>query len=488
MFEGLPAYFAETMAGAIAHLSSMVFYEVDIMGQPAAVIALALFAAMLFFSAWLGLPQLRGVPIGLKLLRGKHDDPTAPGEVSQLQALSTALSGTVGLGNIAGVAIAIAMGGPGAAFWMFVIGFFAMALKCAEVTLGLKYREFGADGQVHGGPMYVLKNGLSSIGLPKSGWRLGALYSVFALGGALPLIQANQSFSALAGVGGFEATPRAGLIYGIVLGILIALVIVGGIKSIARVTGRIVPFMCALYLGGVLIILLVNASAVPASLLLIVESAFSQDAVTGGIIGSFIVGMRRAVFSCEAGVGTAVIAHSVAKTHHPASEGMVALLEPMFDTMIVCMATALMIVVTGVYDEGFSDIAMTTAAFASVVSWFPYILLVAVLLFAFSTLVAWGYYFMTAFGYLFGHGPKRDLFVRVVYCLLTPLGSVLAADAVVDLIDSLFFLMVLPNVVGLFLLAPVLRREVRGFFADVKAGRIYGEGVPADHNAMPGHD
>ena len=477
----------ETLTRWIEGLSAGVFSQVNVFGTPIEVVVLFLAAAMLFFTFWLGLPQLRGVGIGLRLLSGKHDDPTAPGAVSQFQALSTALSGTVGLGNIAGVAIAIAMGGPGAAFWMFVIGFFAMALKAAEVTLGLKYREIDATGEVRGGPMYMLKNGLAAQGWPRSGRNLGFLYALFAMGGALPLIQVNQSFSQIAGVGGFEQSPASGLVYGLVLAVLIGLVIIGGVRSIAKVTGRIVPFMCGLYLAAVLVILAVNAGEVPAALATIVSGAFDQDAIAGGIIGTFVVGMRRAVFSSEAGVGTAVIAHSAAKTHHPASEGMVALLEPMLDTMIVCMATALMIVVTGVYDQGYEDIAMTSAAFASVVDWFPYVLLIAVVLFAYSTLIAWGYYFTTAWGFLFGHGRRRDWTAKILYCAMMPLGSVLAADAVVDLIDSLFFLMVLPNVVGLFLLAPVVRREVRDYLAGVKSGEIYGEEI-TDEPALPQHD
>ncbi|EMD83148.1 alanine/glycine:cation symporter family protein [Pacificimonas flava] len=480
----------ETLTRWIGALSAGVFSKVTLLGTEIEVIVLFLAFAMVFFTFWLGVPQLRGIPIGLKLLGGKHDDPTAPGAVSQFQALSTALSGTIGLGNIAGVAIAIATGGPGAAFWMFVIGFFAMALKATEVTLGLKYREITSEGEVRGGPMYMLKNGLAARGWPKSGRRLGVFYAIFALGGAIPLIQVNQSFSQIADVGGFETNPTTGLIYGFVLTIMIGVVIIGGVKAIARVTGRIVPFMCALYIGAVLVILVGNAAEVPAAFATIVTSAFSQDALAGGIVGTFVVGMRRAVFSSEAGVGTAVIAHSAAKTHHPASEGMVALLEPMLDTMIVCMSTALMIVVTGVYTEGYEDIAMTSAAFASVVDWFPYILLVAVVLFAYSTLIAWGYYFMSAWGYLFGHGPRRDWAAKIVYCLMMPLGSILAADAVVDLIDSLFFLMVLPNVIGCFLLAPIVRREVNGFLKDVKAGRIYGEDMEDvdDETAIPRHD
>ncbi|WP_369411968.1 alanine/glycine:cation symporter family protein [Pacificimonas pallii] len=477
----------EVLTEAVGTLNDRVFQTVNMFGVDIGVVVLFLAGAMLFFTAWLGVPQVRGIGIGIRVLKGKYDDPEAPGSVSQFQALSTALSGTVGLGNIAGVAIAIGLGGPGAVLWMFIIGFFAMALKCAEVTLGLKYREFAADGEVRGGPMYVVKNGLASIGLPRSGKFLGVLYSLFALGGAIPLIQANQSFAALADVGGFEAGPTGGLIYGIILAVMIGVVIVGGVKSIARVTGRVVPVMCAIYLGGVLMVLMVNAGAIPAALASIFSGAFSADAAVGGVVGVFVVGMQRAVFSSEAGVGTAVIAHSAARTHHPASEGMVALLEPMFDTMIVCMATALMIVVTGVHQQGFQDIAMTSAAFASVVSWFPYVLLIAVLLFAYSTLIAWGYYFATAFGYLFGHGKRRDLFAKILYCALTPMGSILGAAAVVNLIDALFFLMVLPNVIGLIFLSPILRREVNGFLAKVKSGEIYGDGV-GDEHITPPHD
>lgn len=477
----------ETLERWVAALSSGVFARVTLLGVEIEAVVLLLAAAMLFFTFWLGLPQFRGIHIGFLLLGKKHDDPTAPGAVSQFQALSTALSGTIGLGNIAGVAIAIALGGPGAAFWMFVIGFFAMALKCAEVTLGLKYREITPDGEVRGGPMYVLKNGLAQRGWPKSGKRLGVLYSIFALGGALPLIQVNQSFSQIAGVAAFDANPTTGLIYGILLGILIGVVIIGGVKSIAKVTGRIVPLMCGLYIAAMFVILAVNASAVPAAFATILDMAFEPGAVEGGIIGVFVVGMRRAVFSSEAGVGTAVIAHSAAKTHHPASEGMVALLEPMLDTMIVCMATALVIVVTGVWDDGYGDIAMTSAAFGSVISWFPYVLLVAVVLFAYSTLLAWGYYFMTAWGFLFGHSKRSEWTMKILYCAMMPLGSILAPAVVVDLIDSLFFLMVLPNVAGLVLLAPVVRREVREFLSGVKTGRIYGDRIE-DETALPQHD
>ncbi|MEE4350670.1 MAG: alanine/glycine:cation symporter family protein [Pacificimonas sp.] len=477
----------EQLEALIAGLSARVFQQVPLFGTEVEAIVLVLAAAMLFATILLGVPQFRGVGIGLRLLSGKHDDPTAPGEVSQFQALSTALSGTVGLGNIAGVAIAIALGGPGAAFWMFVIGFFAMALKAGEVTLGVKYREIDADGTVHGGPMYTLKNGLAARGWTRSGRGLSLLYAVFAIGGCLPLVQINQSFSQAAGVIGFEPTREAGLIYGIVFGILIGLVTLGGVKSIARVTSKIVPLMCFIYLGSVLLILIANAGAVPAAVATIISSAFDPNSVAGGIIGSFVVGMRRAVFSTEAGVGLPVIAHAAARTRHPASEGMVALLEPMFDTMIVCMATALMIVVTGVYDDGFTDVGMTSAAFASVISWYPWFLLVAVFLFAYSTQLAIAYYFETVIGFLIGHGRKRNLAVRIVYCLLMPLGSVLVLGAVVDLIDSFFFLMVLPNVVGLILLAPILRREVNDFLAGVKSGRIYSEGV-TDETAMPRHD
>lgn len=477
----------DAMGRLIDHLSASVFMKLPFFGTEIELVVLALALAMVFFTFWLGVPQVRGLPIAFALLRGHHADNSAPGTVSQFQALSTALSGTIGLGNIAGVAIAIALGGPGAAFWMFVIGFFAMALKAAEVTLGLKYREITDNGEVRGGPMYTLKHGLAAIGMPKSGRNLGGLYALFALGGALPLIQVNQSFSQLANVGGFDPGPTNGLIYGIVLAVAIGVVIIGGVKSIAAVTERIVPAMCILYLGGALVILASNAAAIPGAVELILESAFAADAVTGGMVGVFVVGMRRAVFSSEAGVGTAVIAHSAARTRHPASEGMVALIEPMLDTMIVCTATALVIVVTGVYDDGYADIAMTSAAFGSVVSWFPYVLLAAVLLFAYSTLIAWGYYFMISWGYLFGHSRTSESAVKIFYCAMMPLGAVLTPGKVVDLIDSLFFLMVLPNLAGLVLLARPVRDEINGFLSGVRNGTIYGKGMndetaPARHN------
>lgn len=474
------------MGRFIDHLSARVFMKVPFFGTEIELVVLALAAAMVFFTLWLGIPQLRGIGIALQLLRGRHADDSAPGTVSQFQALSTALSGTIGLGNIGGVAIAIALGGPGAAFWMFVIGFFAMALKAAEVTLGLMYREFSAGGEVRGGPMYTLKNGLARIGLPNTGRRLGGLYAVFALGGALPLIQVNQSFSQLTVITGIDSTPGNGLVYGLILAVAVGVVIIGGVNSVARVAAGLVPLMCFIYLGGGIVILAANAAAVPAAFLTIINAAFSPDAVAGGVIGSFVVGMRRAVFSCEAGVGTAVIAHSAAKTRHPASEGMVALIEPMLDTMIVCTMTALIIVVTGVYNDGYTDIAMTSAAFGTVASWFPYVLSVAVLLFAFSTLISWGYYGIQAWGYLFGHSRASEITFKLFYCLLQPLGAILSPGKVIDLIDSLFFLMVLPNLIGLALLAVPVRREVNSFLAGVKAGTIYRKGID-DETAQPRH-
>lgn len=477
----------EAMGRFIDHLSALVFMKVPFFGAQIELVVLALGSAMIFFTLWLGIPQLRGVGIGLQLIRGRHIDDSAPGSVSQFQALSTALSGTIGLGNIGGVAIAIALGGPGAAFWMFVIGFFAMALKAAEVTLGLMYREFTPSGEVLGGPMYTLKNGLARLGLPKTGRNLGGLYAFFALGGALPLLQVNQSFSQLTLIAEIDNGPGNGLLYGLFLTVAVGIVIIGGVRSIASVAARLVPLMCVIYLGAGIVILMVNAGAIPAALETIVRTAFAPEAVAGGAIGSFVVGMRRAVFSCEAGVGSAVMAHAAARTHHPASEGMVGLIEPLLDTMIICTMTALIIVVTGVYDDGHGDIAMTSAAFGTVASWFPYVLSVAVFLFAFSTLISWGYYGLQAWGYLFGHSRASELAFKLLYCLLQPIGAILSPGKVIDLIDSLFFLMVVPNLIGLALLAVPVRREMNGFLAGVKAGTIYGKGID-DETAQPRHD
>lgn len=459
--------FLDTLSGWIDALSARVFAKVPFFGTEIEGIVLWLAVPMVFFTVWLGFIQIRGLPLAWRVVRGHFHDPDAPGSVSQFEALSTALSGTLGLGNIAGVAIAIALGGPGAAFWQFVIGIFAMALKCAEVTLGLKYRVVESDGTVHGGPMYALKRGLSMRGLPRTGAMLGVAYAIFALGGALPMVQTNQSFAQVADVTGFDN----GLAYGILMALAVGAVVVGGVRWLGRVTSLLVPAMSAIYMGAVVVVLAVFWRDLDDALLLIVRDAFDMSAVAGGGVGAFIafaVGMRRAVYSCEAGIGSAVIAHSAAKTREPVSEGLVALLEPLFDTVIMCSMTALMIVVTGVWDDGPQDIKLASDAFATVIGWFPYVLAVAVFLFAYATLIAWGYYGLQAWGFLFGHSRFKDGLYKLLYCAALPLGSVLDITRVVGLVDSVFFLMAIPNIIGLYLFAGEIRADVNGYLRRMK--------------------
>ena len=448
--------FGDTMAG-------WVFASIRILGVDIQLVVIWLFAGMVFFTVRLGFINLRGFSVAFETLRGRHESRDAPGEMSPFQALSTALSGTVGLGNIAGVAIAIAIGGPGAAFWMVVIGFFAMSLKFAEVVLAVKYRAVHPDGTVSGGPMWYLRRGLAEHGRPRLGKILGAIYACFALVAFIQFVQVNQSFAQLNTVLEFQGNETAALAYGIAVAVLAAAVLFGGARSIAQITSRLTPLMCLIYVCGVLVVLGVNIVQVPAALSLIVGSAFSAPAATGGLVGAFVAGMRRAVYSNEAGIGSASIAHAAVRTHHPASQGFVALIEPFIDTVVICSATALCIVTTGVWTGGYNDIAMTSAAFGTVSSWFPYVLACAVCLFAFSTILAVGYYGQQVCHYLFG--PRRIVrrIYLLIYCGLLPLGAIAEVTSVVNIIDSLFFLLAVPNLIGLYLMSGTVARELDSF-------------------------
>ena len=452
----------------IGHLTALVFSAVTIGGVEVQLIVLWLVVAMLFATVWLRLPQLRGFAEAWRVVRGLRQDPDAPGEVSQFAALSTALSGTVGLGNIAGVAVAVTVGGPGAVFWMLVIGLFAMSLKCAEVTLGLMYRDVMPGGRVRGGAFLTLKNGLATIGRPRLGRSLGLVYALLLASSSLISFQVNQSYAQVSSVAG-GVDP---LLYGIVFALAVALVLLGSIRWIARATSLLVPLMAVIYIGGCLMVLAVNADAIPAAIARILDGAFALDSVTGGLLGAFVAGMRRAVFSSEAGIGTAVIAHSHARTREPVSEGLVALLEPFIDTVLICTLTGLTIVVAGTWDGatngGLEGVQITSAAFATVAPGFPVVLAVAVLLFAYSTVISYGFYGGEAFQHLFGHGRWQSLTWKISYCLLLPLSAILDLSSVVDLIDSLYFLMAVPNILGIYFLARPLRNEFNAYMDRLK--------------------
>ena len=444
---------------AVDALSSAVFFKVPVLGARIELIVLYLAVPMLFFTVWLGFPNVRAVGRAVRILRTQPGAGEAKGDVSQWGALTTALAGTIGLGNIAGVAVALTMGGPGAIFWMFVIGWFAMTVKMAEVTLGLKYRTFDQHGHVHGGPMYVLKAIGAARGWPRLGLTLGGLYAFFALFGAIPMVQVNQSFAQVKVVTGLSN----GWAYGVLLAAAVALVTLGGAAWLGEVAKRLTPLKVAVYLVGVAAILVMHAQEIPEALAQIWHGAWSGSAATGGAVGAFVSGMRRAVFASEAGVGSAVMAHSLARVRHPVSEGLVALLEPLLGTMIVCAIGGLALVVAGTWTSGLEGIAITSAAFAQVSPWFPWLLAVVVVLFAYSTLVAWGFYGLQAWGYLFGHGPKAQWSYKILYIVALPPAAAIDLGRVVDIVDSSFFLMAIPNVIALYLCAGELRRDVRSY-------------------------
>lgn len=425
----------------------------------------------LFFTIYLKFINFRGFAHALALVRGKYEDKVHPGEVSHFQALTAALSGTVGLGNIAGVAVAISVGGPGATFWMILAGLLGMSSKFAECTLGVKYRMFHEDGTVSGGPKYYLTAGLAEKGLPNLGRVLAVFFAICCIGGSIGggnMFQANQAFSmTIAATGGEDSFLNGyGWLFGSVIAVLVALVVIGGIKSIGRVTAKLVPFMAGIYVLTAVFILIFNLGHIPEAVGLIVKGAFSPEGVVGGAIGALIQGFQRAAFSNEAGIGSAAIAHSAVKTHEPATEGYVALLEPFIDTVVICTMTALVIIITGAYDtDGISGVALTASAFTSVFPWFEWVLTLAVILFAFSTMLSWFYYGSISWGFLFGRSNAAGLTYKIIFCLFIVLGSMASLGNVITFSDSMIFAMSLANLTGLYLLAPVIKNEVRGYQA-----------------------
>lgn len=407
--------------------------------------------------------NLRSWKLAARTIAGKYSHKDDPGEITHFQALCAALSGTVGLGNIAGVAIAIGVGGPGATFWMILIGLFGMTSKFCECTLGVKYRTI-ENGKVYGGPMQYLKKGLAEKNLGMLGVILAGVFAFLCIGGSFGggnMVQANQACDQLAQVLGedsFFAKNRWA--FGVILGVTVGLVIIGGIKSIATVTATLVPFMCGIYMLAGLFVIAVNIGEVGTAIGVIFKGAFAPAAVGGGVIGVMIQGMKRATFSNEAGIGSAPIAHSAAKTKFAASEGIVALLEPFIDTVVVCTTTALVIIMAGTYDTpGLEGVAMTSAAFGSVISWFPVILTVAVILFAFSTMISWSYYGVQAWSHLFGRSARAELTYKVIFCLFVVLGASLGMQKVFDFSDAMIFAMSVPNVIAMYLLMPKVKEE-----------------------------
>ncbi|MFL0061913.1 alanine/glycine:cation symporter family protein [Tenacibaculum maritimum] len=471
-----------------------VFYPVELGGgvkMPLVIIMLLL--AGLIFTFIFKFVNIRLFPVSINIVRGKYDDvdhvtsgivagdPTpggdaietirieGEGEVSHFQALTAALSGTVGLGNIAGVAVALSLGGPGATFWMITAGLLGMSSKFVECTLGVKYRDVGEDGTIYGGPMYYLRKGLADVGKSGLGKVLAALFAIMVIGGSFGggnMFQANQAAQQFGSMIGSNDLSTA-LIFGIVMSVLVGVVIIGGIKRIGNITEKIVPFMVGIYFLAAIIILTVNFSQIGDAFGQIIDGAFNAKGITGGLLGVLIIGFQRAAFSNEAGVGSAAIAHSAVKTKYPASEGLVALLEPFIDTVVVCTMTALVIIITNgngdimTYGVKSPDgVLATSKAFASVLPWFPYVLTIAVVLFAFSTMLSWSYYGLQGWMYLFGRSKASDYAYKILFCLFIIVGSAASLGAVTDFSDAMIFAMAVPNVIGLFFLFPKVREEL----------------------------
>lgn len=455
--------------------SSFIFYSVPMFGADVPLIVLWLIAGGLYFTAYLGFINVRGFRHAIHLVRGKFASHRDPGEISQFQALTTAVSGTVGIGNIAGVAVAISIGGPGATFWLIVAGLLGMSTKFVECTLGVMYRE-ERDGVVSGGPMYYLQKGLAQRRWPRLGRALGIFYALSMVIGCLGIgnmFQSNQAAVILMDVTGGADSLFAGnaWVIGVILAFAVGAVIIGGIRSIAATTSRLVPGMALLYVVSALVVIIMNADAVPGAFAAIWNGAFNPTGVAGGLVGVMIIGFRRAVFSNEAGLGSAAIAHSTAKTKEPISEGFVALLEPFIDTVVICTMTALVIITT-VYDPSLAGtsvagIELTTRAFASTIAWSGIPLAIAAILFAYSTMIAWSYYGLKAFTYLVGDSKAADIGFKLFFLLFVVLGSAIQLSALIDLSDALVFIVAIPNLIGLYLLAPVVKQELKRYEANV---------------------
>lgn len=546
---------------------AVVFYSIPVgNGQSIPIVLILLAGTALFLTVYFKFINLRSFKLALNTVKGKYSSKDDPGQITHFQALSTALSATVGLGNIAGVAVAIGLGGPGAVFWMVVMGFLGMTSKFTECTLGVKYRKIDADGKVLGGGMLYLSDGLAGRGLPRLGKILAVLFAVACVGGAIGagnMFQINQSTAQV--VETFNLPEDKTWLFGLVVAVIVGSVIIGGIKSIAKVTSLLVPVMTVVYVLACLVVLAGHIADVPAALGIIVSEAFSGDAAIGGFVGGLIQGIKRGVFSNEAGLGSAAIAHAAVKTRRPASEGVVALLEPFIDTVVICLMSALVIVTTGVWkadastegalslyaepnaltevvyevpsdslvkvlaleekdsrnetvgaslkaaaaDEkgwvyvsltefdkkGFLQTAsledrtgwgggiwLTSRSFGSVISWFPYVLTVAVVLFAFSTMICWYYYGEQALGFLVNNNPAALMAFKIFFCFCVVVGSAASLSNVLLLSDAMYFAMVLPNLIGLYFLLPVVKEELARFRSFVKKVDQGASPEEADHS------
>lgn len=479
---------------------NLVFTQIHLGSHAIPVVLILLLGGALFFTLYFKFANFRHFPLAIQVVRGKQDHLEKPevvpegedfhGEVNHFQALATAVSGTVGLGNIAMVAVAISIGGPGATFWMIIAGLLGMSSKFVECTLGVRYRDIDANGKVFGGPMYYLSKGLKEKGFTTIGKILSILFAIMCVGASLGggnAFQSNQAAAQIISRFGFEG-GASGTIVGLIFATIVGIVIIGGIKRIAKVTEKVVPFMAVIYITSALVVLFFNFSLIDNAFGLIISEAFSPKAtVTGGIIGVMIQGFRRAAFSNEAGAGSAAIAHSAVNTRFPASEGLVALLEPFIDTVVICTMTALVIIIfnmDGVFvygdvinneaalvatGERIGGVNLTSMAFDSTIPGFSYLLAFAVVLFAFSTILSWSYYGLQSWKFLFGRGKGADLAFKLLFLTFTVMGSAVTLDAVIKFSDAMILALVFPNMIGLFFLFPFVKEEIEKYLTAIKS-------------------
>jgi AGCS family alanine or glycine:cation symporter len=471
-------------------VSSIIFYAPTVGGVELPLIVFWLVAAAAIFTVYFRGLQFRALGTAWKLVRGRFSRQTDPGEVTHFQALSSAVSGTVGLGNIAGVGVAVTIGGPGATFWMIVAGLLGMCTKFVECTLGVKYREIHDDGTVTGGPFRYLPVAFERFGSGVSRALTlvfaAALFMFGAVGGNM--FQANQTFAqareVTGGDDGYLGSQGSALVFGVLLALGVGVVILGGITSIAKVTSKLVPVMAIGYLVACTLVILGNVTEIPGAIASIFTGAFAPEGVAGGAVGVLIIGFQRAAFSNEAGVGSAPIAHSAVKTRHPVSEGFVSLFEPFIDTVVVCTMTALTIVIadTAYYNDAQEVVAaggdapdgvvVTSRAFETFLPQFPVLLAIAVALFAFSTLITWSYYSMKAWTTMFGRSPRSELVFKIVFCLCTVVGTVMTFTSVLTFADSMLFLCAIVNLLACYILLPKVREELRSWREGIREGRI----------------
>ena len=496
---------------------SFILTPIPIAGYNIPIVLLLLVIGATFFTIYFKFPNILKFPLAINTVRGIYDELEGPeghgveraevyivegdlpdtirdeskeGEVSHFQALATAVSGTVGLGNIAGVAVAIAVGGPGATFWMIVCGLIGMSTKFVECTLGVKYRDVGQDGTVYGGPMYYLSRGLKEIGFNGLGRVLAVIFAVLCVGasfGGGNAFQSNQAAVQLSTMLSLEG-GATGVIIGVILAVLVGIVIIGGIKKIAAVTEKIVPFMAVIYVIASLVIIFANFEFIGEAFGMIISGAFNPMAGLGGVLGVIIVGFQRAAFSNEAGAGSAAIAHSAVKTRYPASEGIVALLEPFIDTVVICTMTALVIIFfnmdAGAFEYGNSvnstvmltetgnyigGVDLTSMAYDSVIPGFRYVLTIAIILFAFSTMISWSYYGLQSWKFLFGRGKTADVIYKLLFLTFVVIGAAATLDAVIKFSDAMILALVFPNMVGLLFLFPKVKDEISKYVGAIKS-------------------